>query len=213
MPLQNQSHLTNMTTVIYSGNIIRDYRIKAGLSQEKLADLANINLRTLQRIESEKSAPRASTARLICDALNISLSDIANYEYSNHSLEALQTRRFKKAVLYMHSSVLTLLFIPFGNLLSPFLIYNNYKDEFPELRPHFVRTINDQLLWSLVCYGTIMAMMFLIIFEAFIFMIPLLILLVLVLVFGNLAYALFIANKLSKQEESHHLPNLIKFIK
>lgn len=57
-----------MTTI---GNKISDIRKSKGLTQEQLAELSKINLRTIQRIENNENEPRGTTLQLICDALEI----------------------------------------------------------------------------------------------------------------------------------------------
>ena len=53
------------------GEKIKIVRKKKGLSQEELADLATINLRTIQRIENNESEPRGKTLHLICGVLDL----------------------------------------------------------------------------------------------------------------------------------------------
>lgn len=53
-------------------------RKKCGLTQEELAVRSNVALRTIQRIESQKSQPRASTLKLISDALEITPEELYN---------------------------------------------------------------------------------------------------------------------------------------
>ena len=55
--------------------IIKTRKIK-GFSQEKLAELSNINLRTIQRIESNENEPRGKTLSLICDVLEIDIENL-----------------------------------------------------------------------------------------------------------------------------------------
>ena len=55
----------------YEGLKIKETRIKRGMSQEELADLAKVNLRTIQRIENDETTPRDKTLKLIYDALDI----------------------------------------------------------------------------------------------------------------------------------------------
>ena len=56
------------------GKKIVNYRKMKGLTQEALVDKCNINVRTLQRIESGEVMPRIQTVKLIFEALEI------NYE-------------------------------------------------------------------------------------------------------------------------------------
>ncbi|WP_291864233.1 helix-turn-helix transcriptional regulator [Maribacter sp.] len=47
-----------------------------GLTQEELAELAKVNLRTIQRIENSENEPRGKTLVLICEVLDIDLEDL-----------------------------------------------------------------------------------------------------------------------------------------
>lgn len=55
------------------GKKIADLRKAKGLTQEELVEKCNINVRTLQRIESGEAIPRTYTLRLIFEALEYSL--------------------------------------------------------------------------------------------------------------------------------------------
>src|SRR5690606_16217596 len=67
LPIFDKNH-HNMTTI---GTKISDIRKSKGLTQEQLAELSKINLRTIQRIENNENEPRGTTLQLICDALEI----------------------------------------------------------------------------------------------------------------------------------------------
>jgi uncharacterized RDD family membrane protein YckC/DNA-binding XRE family transcriptional regulator len=58
------------------GKKICEVRKLKGLTQEKLAELANVNLRTIQRIESNSGEPHGNTLNSICDVLGIQIEDI-----------------------------------------------------------------------------------------------------------------------------------------
>lgn len=55
------------------GNRIKEIRLKKGLSQEELAEASKVNLRTIQRIENNKTKPREKTLQLIFNALEIEI--------------------------------------------------------------------------------------------------------------------------------------------
>ena len=57
--------------------LIINSRKSKNLTQEQLAELSKVNLRTIQRIENNKNTPRGYTLKLICDILEI---DIPNSE-------------------------------------------------------------------------------------------------------------------------------------
>lgn len=60
------------------GKTIFEARKSKGLTQEELADLTKVNLRTIQRIENNESEPRGKTLNLICDVLEINIEDVLN---------------------------------------------------------------------------------------------------------------------------------------
>lgn len=57
------------------GNLISTSRKNKNLTQEDLADLAKVNLRTIQRVENNKNLPRGNTLKLICSALEIDIPE------------------------------------------------------------------------------------------------------------------------------------------
>jgi transcriptional regulator with XRE-family HTH domain len=58
------------------GKKINEVRKSKGLTQEELADLSKVNLRTIQRIENNESEPRGKTLILICEALDIDVEEL-----------------------------------------------------------------------------------------------------------------------------------------
>jgi len=58
------------------GKKISDLRKEKGLTQEELVDLCNINVRTIQRIESGEVTPRSYTLKTILKALNYDLEEM-----------------------------------------------------------------------------------------------------------------------------------------
>ncbi|MDO5968602.1 helix-turn-helix domain-containing protein [Flavivirga aquimarina] len=60
------------------GKKISETRKSKGLTQEELAELSKVNLRTIQRIENNESEPRGKTLILICEALDIDIEDLIN---------------------------------------------------------------------------------------------------------------------------------------
>jgi transcriptional regulator with XRE-family HTH domain len=69
---------------------IADTRKSKGLSQEDLAELSKVNLRTIQRIENNENETRRKTLFLVCEALDIKLDDIEsmriNKKINNESI-------------------------------------------------------------------------------------------------------------------------------
>ncbi len=59
--------------------MIKEYRKKLGLTQEKLAELLDISPRQLQRIESGQTETSLKTLKKLIKILDISDEDIVNY--------------------------------------------------------------------------------------------------------------------------------------
>jgi XRE family transcriptional regulator, regulator of sulfur utilization len=47
-----------------------------GLSREGLADRAGVSLRTIERIEGNKTTPRRATLKVLADALGVDPADL-----------------------------------------------------------------------------------------------------------------------------------------
>jgi transcriptional regulator with XRE-family HTH domain len=56
------------------GEQISIQRKRKGMTQETLSEISGISLRTVQRIESDKSVPRAFTLKILADSLELDVS-------------------------------------------------------------------------------------------------------------------------------------------
>jgi len=61
------------------GKKILELRLKKGLTQEELANLCNISLRTIQRIETAAVNPRSYTVKLIFEHLDYDFNSLMQY--------------------------------------------------------------------------------------------------------------------------------------
>ncbi len=59
--------------------MIKEYRIKNGLSQEDLAEKIDISWRHMQRLEHNESNTTVKTLKKLIEVLNISDEDILKY--------------------------------------------------------------------------------------------------------------------------------------
>lgn len=124
------------------GDKIKNARKRKGLSQEELADVSKINLRTIQRIENNENEPRGKTLHLICDALKINIENLLESKKENNI----------NYLIGLHLSVLSMFIIPLGNILIPLVIWVTQKDKINHLKPIGANLLNFQILWSAVTY-------------------------------------------------------------
>ncbi len=96
-------------------NKIEDARLAKGLSQEHLADLSNISLRTIQRIEKGIGSPRIYTIKTLAEYLDIDISNLETNLASNVTIEIATLKK-------MNVSIIITLIIPLFNILTPLAI-------------------------------------------------------------------------------------------
>lgn len=124
------------------GAKILEIRNRKGVTQERLSDLAGINLRTLQRIEKGTTEPRSDTLNRICKVLDVNVEDILDYG----KVEDLKFLR------YFHLSVLACMFIPLGSIILPLVIWLTKRDKIIGLNEQGINVLNYQILWSILFY-------------------------------------------------------------
>ncbi|MFL1012274.1 DUF4870 domain-containing protein [Flavisericum labens] len=127
------------------GNKIKTLRKTKGLSQEELAEVAKVNLRTIQRIENNENEPRGKTLHLICEALDLKIEDLADYckQTDNNFL------------IYFYLSVLVFLIIPLGNIILPLILWLTKKDKVIDLKRVGANLLNFQIAWTFLSYSVL----------------------------------------------------------
>jgi transcriptional regulator with XRE-family HTH domain len=132
------------------GHKIKEARMLKGLSQETLADLSKVNLRTIQRIESNANQPHGKTLNLICEALDINIEDLVDYGKQADT----------SYLVYFHLSVLSFLVIPLGNILLPLILWLTKKDKIIDLNNIGINLLNYQIVWTVVSFVAILMFAF-----------------------------------------------------
>lgn len=123
-----------------TGQLIKELRLKKGITQEDLAAKTDISVRTIQRIENGDVDPRAYTLQSIAAALEVDFEVLAN---SEPQLEVTDTKADSKWLPLLHLSGLFLLIIP------PVLVWIWKRDEVKDISKHAFDVINFQLSMSL----------------------------------------------------------------
>jgi len=143
-----------------TGQLIKDLRLKKGITQEELSVKTDISVRTIQRIENGEVDPRAYTLQAIAAALEVDFEILANAEAEAASKDA------RDAAIWLpllHLSGLLLLIVP------PMIIWIAKRDSVNEIRKHAVDVINFQLSISLYLLPFLMISAFPIVLILFIF--------------------------------------------
>ena len=132
------------------GNRIREIRKQKGLSQEDLANAANINLRTVQRIEKDQSEPRGKTLQLICEALHVEPEGLLTH--GKHP--------DRKFLFFFHLSAISFLVLPLGNIFLPLILWLTKKDRILGLKETGANLLNFQIAWTVLSFIAITAFAF-----------------------------------------------------
>lgn len=123
-----------------TGQLIKELRLKKGITQEELAAKTDISVRTIQRIENGEVDPRAYTLQSIAVALEVDFLVLNNSEVDATLVEEKSSNKW---LPLLHLSGLLLLIIP------PILVWIWKRDEVKDIRRHAVDVINFQLSMSL----------------------------------------------------------------
>lgn len=125
------------------GEKIISQRKNKGLSQELLAENCGISLRTIQRIENNKSKPRPYTLKVIADALNMQMEELEQGANS----QIAKDNAISKIILINTSALLGVL-IPSLNIIAPVLFWKlNRQDALVNEKGR--KVISFQILWFL----------------------------------------------------------------
>ena len=131
-----------------TGQLIKELRLKKGITQEDLAAKTEISVRTIQRIENGEVDPRAYTLQSIASALEVDFEMLINCEASVLDREEKASSRW---LPLLHLCGLLLLIIP------PILVWIWKRDEVKDIRKHAVDVINFQLSMSLYMLAFVLA--------------------------------------------------------
>ncbi|AWI25091.1 helix-turn-helix domain-containing protein [Flavobacterium pallidum] len=183
------------------GERILKVRKQKGMSQEQLADLSKINLRTLQRIEKGDNEPRGNTLKQICEVLQINIEELVDYGKIDD----------RKYLVFLHLSVMTGIIIPLGNIILPAILWLNKRDKIINVDVHGKSILNFQILF------TILVNVFLVIGVygkiSHDYQIPSFFYIYYLLIIVALLYPIFIASRINKGNNKKFYPNLIRFVK
>lgn len=124
-----------------TGKIIKELRIKKGMTQEELAEKTEVSARTIQRIEGGEVDPRAYTLQMIAKALEVDYSIFTEVEPEKE--EDIDYKRKWLALIHL-SGALPLYF-------PSILLWNRKKDDIREMTEHYRAVIAFQSMILFVC--------------------------------------------------------------
>src|SRR5690554_511510 len=124
------------------GTKITQLRKQKAFSQEQLAELSKVNVRTIQRIENNETTPRGATLKLICDALGVTPDEIINFEKTeDHTF-----------LIWLHLSVMLGYVMPLGNVILPLILWLTNKSKVQYTDEQGKNILNFQIIYSAIIF-------------------------------------------------------------
>lgn len=147
-----------------------------GFSQEKLAEKAGINIRTLQRLEKNEVTPQLYTLRSLADSLGVKIEDL-----TVSAPTGITAEKPARQLALLHFSATTGCVFPLGNLIAPLLLWF-YKKNADDAWDRQAREIlNFQMSWLLYLFLVLVLYFTIPVLPFLVFLIP-------VIVFLNILF-------------------------
>ncbi len=129
------------------GEKIASLRKKKSISQALLAELSGVSLRTIQRIEKDKSSPRPYTLRVIADALDTEIEKLTPENNSRSNLK--EDEKSLSTLSLINFSSLIGIVVPLFNILIPSILWYLNRKVFL-VKNKGRKVISFQIIWTLI---------------------------------------------------------------
>ncbi|AYL93811.1 helix-turn-helix domain-containing protein [Mucilaginibacter celer] len=128
------------------GKKIKELRTRKGLSQEELAEQAQLSLRTIQRIENDETEARGDTLKRLATALSVDTEFLT--ETSDELIESMpdDSRRFLATI---NLSALSFIIFPLLGIALPLALWLSNRKTLKGIDKPCKRIINFQISWCL----------------------------------------------------------------
>lgn len=130
-----------------TGKLIKDLRVKKGMTQEELAERTEITARTIQRIENGEVDPRAYTLQMIAKALDVDYSIFV--DNSSDESQEIEKANNNNWLGLIHLSGLIPIVIP------TVVLWNLKKNDVKGITGHYRAAITFQLIVFGVALGSL----------------------------------------------------------
>lgn len=134
-------------------------RKKQGLTQDELAVRANVTVRTIQRIESGESIPRAFTIKALAKALETDFEELVNGSKNSDSSNTLdspvETDNLDSDKHFLQTlclSCFSYLIIPFIHFLIPVYLLKRSGQSDPKILAFGRAIIRQQIYWVIALH-------------------------------------------------------------
>lgn len=123
---------------------IKELRMSKGYSQEYLSEVAQLSLRTVQRIENAETESRGDTLNRLAKALGVDITELTDSK-PNHNENGY--------LALMNASALAFLIfvrLPFLSFVFPLILWLYKKNKSEEVRERGKRILNLHITWCVI---------------------------------------------------------------
>ena len=148
---------------------ISSARKRRGFSQEELAAAAQLNLRTVQRVEKGEHLPRGFTLQRLAAALGLAVEDLTALCPAGPAAPSALPPRLavgatdppgqvppspvaSAALTLLYLSAFSYVLLPGANVVLPLLLWARYRHR-PEVVEHGRHLLNFEITWTLFTIG------------------------------------------------------------
>ena len=124
-------------------NRIKNLRIRKGFSQEELAEISGLSLRTIQRIENGENEPRGDSVKRLAKVFEVSPDEILDWDLYDD----------KGLLLGLNLSALSFIVFPLLGVLVPLIIWISKKDKVRNINKIAKSILNFQITWSIIFFA------------------------------------------------------------
>lgn len=121
---------------------IKNFRIRKGFSQEQLAEITGLSLRTIQRIENGETEPRGDSLQRLAKAFDVSPDEILDWNVYDD----------KGLLMGLNLSALSFIVFPLLGILVPLIIWVSKKDKVRNINKIAKNILNFQITWVILFF-------------------------------------------------------------
>lgn len=138
-------------------------RKQKGFTQEQLADLSNVTVRTIQRVESGETTQRAYTLKAIASALGMSFEELLTNEAADNLINHIDppntpdNENSKHFLKLLCLSCFSYLVVPFIHILIPNRLLKKSNEQNPVIIAFAKKVIRGQLYWKVALWFLLLA--------------------------------------------------------
>lgn len=133
---------------------IKELRTRKGFSQDELSVTTQLNLRTIQRIESGETEPRGDTLKRLAAALQVTPDELIDWAEEQDTT----------MLMLLNISALSFIVFPLLGVIIPLVLWVSKKNKVKNLNATGKKLLNFQISWCIALFS-----IYVLYFMAFIF--------------------------------------------